>query len=81
MTPQDAITRIQIHKALISQLDVEATYIVEALDLAIVALDTQIGAKPHYGCCPRCGADGSNEYGHKKYCDRCGQALNWSNAK
>ena len=39
--------------------------------------DKQIPKKVYQGCCPICGKDGSDEYGHKKYCSECGQALDW----
>lgn len=58
---------------------------IEALEMAIEALEKQIAKKPEskqrfadlwLGLCPSCLANGVNS--EMNYCDKCGQAVDWS---
>ena len=89
MTPQEAIGQLRCN--------VEGDYInlddLEAFELAISALEKQIPKKPiplkdnytgkivSYGC-PDCNNTdlGNNEF-KNKYCENCGQALDWSDTE
>jgi hypothetical protein len=54
----------------------------EALDVAIQALEKQISKKPdftedkEFALCPCC--NGKGLLNKQKYCDNCGQKLDWS---
>lgn len=52
-----------------------------ACEMAIVALEKQIGLKPvtnqYYYFCPKCGTRRSIKQKHN-YCHDCGQKLDWS---
>jgi hypothetical protein len=54
----------------------------EALDVAIQALEKQIAKKPdftedkEFALCPCCNGNGLTD--KQKYCDNCGQKLDWS---
>lgn len=54
----------------------------EALDVAIQALEKQIAKKPdftedkEFALCPCCNGNGLAD--KQKYCDNCGQKLDWS---
>lgn len=57
----------------------------EALDVAIQALEKQIPKKPdftedkEFALCPCCNGKGLLD--KQKYCDNCGQKLDWSDVK
>lgn len=52
---------------------------VEAVKVAIIALETQIPYKvDKFDCCPVCNTYGRDEDGASgDYCPNCGQALDW----
>lgn len=66
-------------------------YLKTALDMALEALDKQIPRQPDLegdgywdgelvydtGYCPRCHQDYEIEYRTPKFCENCGQALDW----
>lgn len=60
----------------------ECSVFAEALDLAIQALEKQISKKPdftedkEFALCPCCNGKGLLD--KQKYCDNCGQKLDWS---
>ena len=68
----------------------EMSYVIKALEMAIGALETKIPKKPiiretedyfgyvKYILCPNCK---EVEFGFNQpcFCDRCGQAIDWSN--
>ncbi len=61
------------------------TYMNEALNMAIKALEKQIAKKPRFYAsdyyCSVCGnlvGDSVFEWRRFKYCDTCGQKLDWS---
>lgn len=52
---------------------------IEALDMAIAALEKQIPKKPVKLNCPRCRFNGiDNSWWVFTYCPECGQAIDWS---
>ena len=64
-------------------IDYELTsYDIDWLGKAREALGTRVKTKP-VNCglalgCPCCNAGINTEYGKPAYCDKCGQALDWS---
>lgn len=60
----------------------EYSVFAEALGLAIQALEKQIPKKPdftedkEFALCPCCNGNGLTD--KQKYCDNCGQKLDWS---
>lgn len=60
----------------------ECSVFAEALDLAIQALEKQISKKPdftedkEFALCLCCNGNGLAD--KQKYCDNCGQKLDWS---
>ena len=87
MTPEEAIQRIENHIEVHSRKEPHfAIRIIEALKMAIEALEKQIPKKttdrqyvPNgtliYGHCPNCDCFTKNFF---NYCRNCGQALDWS---
>ena len=59
-------------------------YMNEALNMAIQALEKQISRKPDFtedkklALCPCCNGKGLLD--KQKYCDNCGQKLDWSDS-
>ena len=88
MTPKEAIKILEVAKA-----EVEWNYPLDyavAIDTAIEALEKQIPKKvknsgeriPFEWYCPTCGellCDDGYKDTDIKYCDQCGQALDWEN--
>ena len=62
----------------------ECSIFAEALEAAIQALEKQIPKKPDFtedktfALCPRCNGKGLLD--KQKYCDNCGQKLDWSDS-
>ena len=74
MTKEEAYTRL-CHIALDYDIHGED---IDAVDIAISALDKQIPKKPiGFGGCPVCYQPMSTS---PNYCPHCGQKLNWSNS-
>ena len=85
MTEDEAIKEIRFNMSTIGLSDEAAKRVVEARDMAINALEKQIPKKPifyaHDYYCSVCNSlVGNNEFEWKrfKYCDTCGQKLDWS---
>ena len=92
MDNQEAIDRIKIHNEVHSRKEPFAVHITEALQMAIEALEKQVPEKPDLegdgywdgelvydtGYCPRCRQDYEIEYHTPKFCEKCGQALDWN---
>ena len=63
----------------------EYSIFAEALGMAIKALEKQIPKKPdftedkEFALCPCC--NGKGLFNKQKYCDNCGQKLDWSDAE
>jgi hypothetical protein len=82
MTPQEAIETIKI-----AQAEVEWEYPIDyaaAFDEAVKALEMQIPKKilkhGNEYLCPVCGADINCDayiFYHAKFCEECGQKLDW----
>ena len=49
----------------------------EAINIAVKALEKQIPKKPIGNSCPICGADFCSESWERDYCCLCGQKLKW----
>lgn len=91
MDIQEAISRIKIHNEIHSKKERFAVHITMALRMAIEALEKQIPERPDLegdgywdgelvydtGYCPRCRKDYEIEYHTPKFCENCGQALDW----
>ena len=91
MTPQEAIRRIEEHNRIHAVKEYPfAIKITEALDIAVKALEKQIPKNPigkhtNYKC-PICNrrvrsGKGSSSFGVDYFCQRCGQALDWSDTE
>ena len=89
MNYEEALKRVKIHNKYHSKQEPFAIYITEALNIAIEALEKQIPKKVKidegYGLCPICNhciedIDFISDNSHK-YCDYCGQALDWSDTE
>jgi hypothetical protein len=92
MTPEEAIQRIRNHNEHHSKKERFAIHITEALNMGISALEKQIPKKPYkvkdhkqndYYCtvCKRyLGDEMELKYAclQPRYCEHCGQALDWS---
>lgn len=91
MDIQEAIDRIKIHNEIHSKQEHFAVHITHALQMAIEALGKQIPERPDLegdgywdgelvydtGYCPRCRKDYEIEYHTPRFCENCGQALDW----
>jgi hypothetical protein len=91
MSPEEAIKRIEDHIRVHHIGEYPHIYLKEALDMALEALEKQIPEKPDLegdgywdgelvydtSYCPRCNQDYEIEYHTPKFCENCGQALNW----
>ena len=88
MTNKEAIKCIEKHNERHSKSEPFAVYITEALAMGVEALEKQIPKKPKPDkecllgrVCPRCGCYLGNVQfvpNNYLYCQRCGQALDWS---
>ena len=91
MNHTEAIKRIEDHMRVHKIGDYPHIYLKTALDMALEALDKQIPQQPDLegdgywdgelvydtGYCPRCRQDYEIEYHTPKFCENCGQALDW----
>lgn len=97
MTPQKAIENIDniLNSPYLYDESIDyqlTTDDIECLEMSVKALEKQILKRPNkigypfdsdidplvYGHCPYCD---THQDSSKKYCDRCGQALDWSDAE
>lgn len=88
MTYEEAIRNINALNAVCGQKDFYDTEFEAALELAIEALEKQNPKMPVHiesfgtcmfmGDCPVCGEPVAS---YEEYCDKCGQALDWSDTK
>ena len=85
MTESEAIKETRFNMSTIGLSNEAAKRVVEARDMAINSLEKQIPKKPifyaHDYYCSVCNSlVGNNEFEWKrfKYCDTCGQKLDWS---
>lgn len=82
MTENEAIAEIRFNMSTIGLKEDSVKRVVKARDLAIKALEKQIPKKPdftedkEFALCPRCNGKGLLD--KQKYCDNCGQKLDWS---
>lgn len=82
MTLQDAIRKIKKHHDILNKEASFAVHTLEALNMAVDALDKQIPKKTLWGgdnrtswrSCPMCH---SRMHNTCKFCSQCGQALDW----
>ena len=85
MTENEAIAEIRFNMSTIGLKEDSVKRVVKARDLAIKALEKQIPKKPdftedkEFALCPRCNGKGLLD--KQKYCDNCGQKLDWSDAE
>lgn len=91
MDTLEAIKRIEDHISVHHIGEYPHIYLKEALDMALDALEKQIPQQPDLegdgywdgelvydtGYCPRCHKDYEIEYHTPKFCENCGQALDW----
>ena len=82
MTESEAIREVRFNMSKIGLSDKAAKRVVEARNMAIKALEKQIPKKPdftedkEFALCPCC--NGKGLLNKQKYCDNCGQKLDWS---
>lgn len=82
MTKSEAIREVRFNMSKIGLSDKAAKRVVEARNMAIKALEKQIPKKPDFtedktfALCPCCNGKGLSD--KQKYCDNCGQKLDWS---
>ena len=82
MTESEAIKEVRFNMSKIGLSDKAAKRVVEARNMAIKALEKQIPKKPdftedkEFALCPCC--NGKGLLNKQKYCDNCGQKLDWS---
>ena len=82
MTKSEAIREVRFNMSKIGLSDKAAKRVVEARNMAIKALEKQIPKKPdftadkEFALCPCC--NGKGLLNKQKYCDNCGQKLDWS---
>lgn len=80
MTENEAIEAIQFDLKIGGEIHSQVLH--DAVDVAIQALEKQISRKPDFtedkkfALCPCC--NGKGLLNKQKYCDNCGQKLDWS---
>lgn len=78
----EAIAEVRFNMSTIGLKESSVKRVVKARDLAIKALEKQIPKKPdftedkEFALCPCCNGNGLAD--KQKYCDNCGQRLDWS---
>lgn len=78
----EAIAEVRFNMSTIGLKESSVKRVVKARDLAIKALEKQIPKKPdftedkEFALCPCCNGNGLTD--KQKYCDNCGQKLDWS---
>lgn len=81
----EAIAEVRFNMSTIGLKESSIKRIVKARDLAIKALEKQIPKKPdftedkEFALCPCCNGNGLAD--KQKYCDNCGQKLDWSDTE
>ena len=89
MTESEAIKEVRFNMSTIGLSDKAAKRVVEARNMAIKALEKQVPMKvknsgeriPFEWYCPACGellCDDGYKDTYIKYCEHCGQKLDWS---
>ena len=89
MTESEAIKEVRFNMSTIGLSDKAAKRVVEARNMAIKALEKQVPMKvknsgeriPFEWYCPSCGellCDDGYKDTYIKYCEHCGQKLDWS---
>lgn len=82
MTENEAIKEVRFNMSEIGLNDEAAKRVSEAKNIAVQALEKQIPKKPdftedkEFALCPCC--NGKGLFNKQKYCDNCGQKLDWS---
>lgn len=82
MTENEAIKEVRFNMSEIGLNDESAKRVSEAKSIAVDALEKQIPKKPdftedkEFALCPCCNGKGLLD--KQKYCDNCGQKLDWS---
>lgn len=78
----EAIAEVRFNMSTIGLKESSVKKVVKARDLAIQALEKRIPKKPdftedkEFALCPCCNGKGLLD--KQKYCDNCGQKLDWS---
>jgi hypothetical protein len=81
MTESEAIKEVGFNMSTIGLNNKSAKRVSEAKNMAIQALEKQIPKKPdftedkEFALCPCCNGKGLLD--RQKYCDNCGQKLDW----
>lgn len=82
MTENEVIKEVRFNMSEIGLNDEAAKRVSEAKNIAVQALEKQIPKKPdftedkEFALCPCC--NGKGLFSKQKYCDNCGQKLDWS---
>lgn len=82
MTENEVIKEVKFNMSEIGLNDEAAKRVSEAKNIAVQALEKQIPKKPdftedkEFALCPCC--NGKGLFNKQKYCDNCGQKLDWS---
>nr|DAE79117.1 MAG TPA: zinc-ribbon containing domain protein [Caudoviricetes sp.] len=82
MTENEVIKEVRFNMSEIGLNDEAAKRVSEAKNIAVQALEKQIPKKPdftedkEFALCPCC--NGKGLFNKQKYCDNCGQKLDWS---
>lgn len=82
MTENEVIKEVRFNMSEIGLNDEAAKRVSEAKNIAVQALEKQIPKKPdftedkEFALCPCC--NGKGLFNKRKYCDNCGQKLDWS---
>nr|DAJ65861.1 MAG TPA: TFIIB zinc-binding [Bacteriophage sp.] len=84
MTENEVIKEVRFNMSEIGLNDEAAKRVSEAKNIAVQALEKQIPKKPdftedkEFALCPCC--NGKGLLNKQKYCDNCGQKLDWSDS-
>lgn len=82
MTENEVIKEVRFNMSEIGLNDEAAKRVSEAKNIAVQALEKQVSKKPdftedkEFALCPCC--NGKGLLNKQKYCDNCGQKLDWS---
>ena len=84
MTENEVIKEVRFNMSEIGLNDEAAKRVSESKNIAVQALEKQIPKKPdftedkEFALCPCC--NGKGLLNKQKYCDNCGQKLDWSDS-